>query len=924
MFPNFQCSPKELQEFTITQNSTTNQNSYSVLNKLRSVHFVLTRSNLSRKFIDDWMISVSKGIIGIRRFPVGIKRFTVMNNISVPTVLDMPAEVLPTADESHIRGRRSDVAANMTITGTSTSKLYTLEQFINSSSDGNSFREELIAENTGGKLSQFQCRQVKDAHYSDTCPEKVPNPAMLCYSNSCAIDLGLSPEEMKRDLFLKVFSGGMEFNPPNPNLEGFNRPYSTVYGCHSYGQWFGQLGDGRAVMLGEVEAPLLPPENRDQSSSSSEAMPRKAKEGDSLQVVCKQHKYVVQLKGSGRTPYSRHGDGRAVLRSSVREFFASESMHFLGVPTTRALCVMTTGQLVGRRWYKQQTSDFVATEGLNENGTTPAKAEVLRQAQEARMKAEVEMEDTSDWTVEERYAHKYPPQSVFREHGAVLTRISPCTMVRIAQLELFAKREDPKCALQLADYVIKHEYPEILEEDGEDSDVDGGDAHAFTSDGLQMQDAVLQLSVAAAKRYIRLYEHVAARCAYLVAQWMRVGYVQGNMNADNILIGGKTIDYGPFGMMEEYEPSFQPFTSDDDGHFSFSQQPVAMLVNIYTLSTTIEFLVDSTVKDPAIVAKLKDSITHVHERYFQECFGTYFAAVEYDKLGILSEPELLESVEPQILAKQLISPLFTDLLKLMREHRCDYTVMFRNSSEIARLLIESAIADICSTEGGNDGASVLQMLEVIAYGSNTAGIPVSDAVINACLDLVRTSTHTAGKIKDVDSATSREGTEKVVETPWANWLRRYSHVLLMDTVVQVQLAAATAENSSTVDSSYSTCSSDSIGSIITRRQALQNGTNPKYIMRNYMMAAVYEEFNRLHTAASQNTSSNNAGANTSPTKPYDIDDPRLLWHEIMACVENPYDLPSLRKNSDLTARAEKYFCKSPVWARDLPGLAFMS
>lgn len=193
--------------------------------------------------------------------------------------------------------------------------LHTLEQFVNSSSDGNTFRDELIVEDTGGNLSQFQCRQVKNAHYSETRPERVPMPAMLCVSRACAVDLGLSPEELQRDLSLQVFSGSMDFNPKNPSLHGFNSPYTTVYGCHSYGHWFGQLGDGRAVMLGEVEAPAVLAED------GAELAPR--------------HKYVVQLKGSGRTPYSRHGDGRAVLRSSIREFFASEAMHFLGVPTTR-------------------------------------------------------------------------------------------------------------------------------------------------------------------------------------------------------------------------------------------------------------------------------------------------------------------------------------------------------------------------------------------------------------------------------------------------------------------------------------------------------------------------------------------------------------------------------------------------------------
>ena len=139
---------------------------------------------------------------------------------------------------------------------------------------------------------QNRSRQVFRAHFSEVLPEKVPSPQLLCFSRRCAEDLGLSANEAERELFTQIFSGNYDYSLGN--LSSISQPYATVYGCHSFGYWFGQLGDGRACTLGEIHTICSNPTTGDQ------------KEGQ---------KYVLQLKGSGRTPYSRHGDGRAVLRS---------------------------------------------------------------------------------------------------------------------------------------------------------------------------------------------------------------------------------------------------------------------------------------------------------------------------------------------------------------------------------------------------------------------------------------------------------------------------------------------------------------------------------------------------------------------------------------------------------------------------------
>ena len=142
---------------------------------------------------------------------------------------------------------------------------------------------------------------------------------------------------------------------------------------------------------------------------------------------------------------------------------------------------------------------------------------------QAALSASPEAQDSS-------YVDKYPPEAVHKEHGAIMTRVSCKSFVRIAQLELFCKRKELQCAQMLADYVIKVEYPEVLQEEG-DSAVEGGD----------IDDVALMMAMGAADRYVSLYKHITARCAYLVTEWMRVGYTQGNMNSDNILIGGRTI-----------------------------------------------------------------------------------------------------------------------------------------------------------------------------------------------------------------------------------------------------------------------------------------------------------------------------------------------------------------------------------------------
>ncbi|HVH33883.1 MAG TPA: protein adenylyltransferase SelO family protein, partial [Tahibacter sp.] len=171
------------------------------------------------------------------------------------------------------------------------------------------FDNAFVRELPGDPESGTQSRQVHGALYSAVTPTPVAAPRLLAYSREVAALLDLEAADVETPAFADVFGG-------NRLLPGM-QPYAANYGGHQFGQWAGQLGDGRAISLGEV-------------------------------VNRAGRRWELQLKGAGPTPYSRRADGRAVLRSSIREFLCSEAMHHLRVPTTRALCLIGTGESVVR------------------------------------------------------------------------------------------------------------------------------------------------------------------------------------------------------------------------------------------------------------------------------------------------------------------------------------------------------------------------------------------------------------------------------------------------------------------------------------------------------------------------------------------------------------------------------------------------
>jgi len=345
-------------------------------------------------------------------------------------------------------------------------------------------------------------RQVFGACYSRVLPTQVSNPHCVIYAQEVADLLDLAPEVCASDEFTQVFAG-------NRLAKGMDA-YATCYGGHQFGNWAGQLGDGRAINLGDV-------------------------------INQRGERWALQLKGAGATPYSRGSDGLAVLRSSVREFLCSEAMYHLGVPTTRALSLSLTGEDVIRDMFY--------------DGNPRA------------------------------------------ELGAVVCRVAP-SFTRFGHFQILAARSDEALLKTLADYTIRTDFPEL----GEPS------------------TAV----------YGQWFTEICRRTAEMVVQWQRVGFVHGVMNTDNMSILGLTIDYGPYGWLENYDPEWTPNTTDvQERRYRFGNQPAIAFWNLVQLANALYPLIKR-------VEPLKTALT-VYEQTFEQGWQTMMAA----KLGLTDFDEQL-------------------------------------------------------------------------------------------------------------------------------------------------------------------------------------------------------------------------------------------------------------------------------------------
>ncbi len=316
------------------------------------------------------------------------------------------------------------------------------------------FDNRFINELPADKETQQFTRQVSNALWSQVYTAPAANPTMLAYAPEVADMLGFSSDEMQSDAMLAALSG-------NSLLEGM-QTYATRYGGHQFGHWAGQLGDGRATFLGEL--------------------------------VHDGKRYELQLKGAGKTPYSRRADGLAVLRSSLREFLCSEAMHHLGVPTTRALSLGTTGNNVMRDMFYDGNPEI--------------------------------------------------------EQGAITCRVAP-SFTRFGHFQMLASAGETALLKQMISFTIDRDF----------------------TDWLSTQEETHIINEPSANLITAWFKEICERTAFMVAEWMRVGFVHGVMNTDNMSILGLTIDYGPYGWVDNFEPGWTPNTTDAQGkRYCFGRQ----------------------------------------------------------------------------------------------------------------------------------------------------------------------------------------------------------------------------------------------------------------------------------------------------------------------------------------------------------------
>ena len=402
-------------------------------------------------------------------------------------------------------------------------------------------------------------RQVFTGHYVPVNPTPIKDPEYVAHSKHLFHELGFADSMAQSADFVRLFSGDISQVPQPMRKFG----WACGYALSIYGNEYSQqcpfqtgngYGDGRAVSV--------------------------------LEAVINGQRWEMQLKGGGRTPYCRGADGRAVLRSSVREFLAQEHMHALGVPTSRSLSLyVSKTEKVQRPWYSEGS-------------------------------------------------HAQDPDVLMSDAVAISTRVAP-SFIRVGQLELFGRRarqqEHPKAMEELEQIVlhlIDREYADVIDQ-----------------------------KLTTAEKVVLLAQEFRRRLTSLVANWIRVGYCQGNFNSDNCAAGGFTLDYGPFGFCDEFNPHYQPWTGGGE-HFAFMNQPVAAERNFYSFCSALLPLLTSH----------EDCLRQLNEIHsgFPAAMQTQMEKMWADKLGLAA----------------FDAALFSELETLMEQTPVDYTLFFRELSNL--------------------------------------------------------------------------------------------------------------------------------------------------------------------------------------------------------------------------------------------------
>ncbi len=405
----------------------------------------------------------------------------------------------------------------------------------------------------------YNPRQIRSGHYTLVKPTAIPSPIYIAHSQTLFKELGFCDSFAKKEEFMQLFTGDTSNLPMPYKKLGWATGYAlSIYGREYYEQCpFGNgngYGDGRAMSI--------------------------------LEIVSNKKRWEMQLKGAGRTPYCRGADGRAVLRSSVREFLAQEHMHALGVPTSRSLTLYTSKEeTVQRPWFF--------------NGS-----------------------------------YSKDPEVMIEEDVAICTRVAT-SFIRVGQIELFGRRarkqEHPNAKKELEQIVLH-----LIEREYKD-DID-------TS--LSIENKVLLLA-----------NEYKNRLTSLVANWIRVGYCQGNFNSDNCAAGGFTLDYGPFGFMDMFDTKYQPWTGGGV-HYSFLNQQHAAKLNFDMFCDALEPILTGNSDNLKQLERIKNTFSKLME---EKMIKMWASKLGFDKLD---------------------ANIFNELISLMIQTSVDYTIFFRELSNI--------------------------------------------------------------------------------------------------------------------------------------------------------------------------------------------------------------------------------------------------
>lgn len=402
-------------------------------------------------------------------------------------------------------------------------------------------------------------REVFSGHYVPVIPTPLPKAEYIAHSNTLFTELGVQQELALDKHFASLFSGDISAAQPPMRSVGWATGYAlSIYGTEYTQQCpFGTgnaYGDGRAISI--------------------------------FEGVFEGKRWEMQLKGGGRTPYCRGADGRAVLRSSVREFLAQEYMHALGIPTSRSLTLyVSKSETVLRPWYSENSCS------LN-------------------------------------------PNTLVDNPTAITTRVAP-SFIRVGQLELFARRARNNAhpnAMKELEMIVQHLIARNYKED-------------------------IDSSLPFAEQVVNLAALFQERLTKLVASWMRVGYCQGNFNSDNCAAGGYTLDYGPFGFCELFDPRFQPWTGGGE-HFCLFNQPAAAATNFHMFWASLRPLLADNTSALTKLDMIREGFGDAMRSEVEQMWAKKFGLTQYD------------------------ATLVQEVLQLMFAAKADYTIFFRNLSHI--------------------------------------------------------------------------------------------------------------------------------------------------------------------------------------------------------------------------------------------------